>query len=128
MINSSLAVCVDRVKLRRQAHVYNPNVARSRHESMDCAGGLSPSICKLCCVLRCVHVSWTIQVCFVGESAVDTGGPAREFWRLLMVGLESDYCRSGEGGCFLERNVSAIQVHIYIHNDIYTCNTMIHLC
>ena len=34
-----------------------------------------------------------------GEFAVDTGGPAREFWRLLTVGMEQHYCRSGEDGC-----------------------------
>ena len=51
------------------------------------------------------------QVCFVGEVAVDTGGPAREFWRLLVTGIKSDYCRTGEGGCFFDRNVSAMQVN-----------------
>ena len=54
-------------------------------------------------------VMWK-QVCFVGECAVDTGGPAREFWRLLMFGMEQNYCRSGDDGCFFDRNVPALQV------------------
>ena len=44
---------------------------------------------------------------------MDTGGPAREFWRLLMSGIQSDYCRSGNGGCFFDRNVSAMQVSAF---------------
>ena len=50
----------------------------------------------------------------MGESAVDTGGPAREFWRLLMVGIEQKYCRSGEDGCFFDKNVPALQVCSYL--------------
>lgn len=51
-----------------------------------------------------------IQVCFVGEAAIDTGGPSREFFRLLATGVEAEYCRCGENGCFLNKNVSALQV------------------
>ena len=49
-------------------------------------------------------------MCFVGETAVDTGGPSREFWRLLAIGIEKKYCRVGENGCFLDKNVPALQV------------------
>lgn len=49
----------------------------------------------------------------MGESAVDTGGPSREFWRLLAIGKKK-YCRVGENGCFFDKNVPALQVmHTY---------------
>lgn len=46
----------------------------------------------------------------MGEAAIDTGGPSREFFRLLATGVEAEYCRCGENGCFLNKNVSALQV------------------
>ena len=46
----------------------------------------------------------------MGESAVDTGGTAREFWRLVIIGNKRKYCHSGEDGCFFDRNVPALQV------------------
>ena len=57
------------------------------------------------------------------ESAVDTGGPAREFWRLLIIGNKRKYCRSGEDGCFFDRNVPALQVCSYL---AYFSNIHVH--
>ena len=60
----------------------------------------------------------------MGESAVDTGGPAWEFWRLLMGGMELRYCRTGEAGCFFEKNVPALQVAIYYQTTTVTESPM----
>lgn len=38
-----------------------------------------------------------IQIYFVGEEAVDTGGPRREFWRLLLLEAQEKYCIGSEG-------------------------------
>ena len=47
----------------------------------------------------------------MGEAAIDTGGPSREFFRLtIATGVEAEYCRCDENGCFLNKNVSALQV------------------
>ena len=54
----------------------------------------------------------------MGESAVDTGGQACEFWRLLMVGIEQKYCRSGKDECFFDRMVCSYLAYvsiIYVH-------------
>ena len=57
-----------------------------------------------------------ISVTFVGEPAVDVGGPSREFLRLLM----HDMCKS----CYFERaddsrvpahDMAAVQNHTYKH-------------
>ena len=47
-----------------------------------------------------LFLSITLQVCFVGESVVDTGGPSREFWHLFATGIEVSHFRSGKEGCF----------------------------
>ena len=35
-------------------------------------------------------VSKILRVCFLGEAAIDTGGPRREFFQLMMVELLSE--------------------------------------
>ena len=49
-------------------------------------------------------------MCFVGEAAIDTGGPSRELWRLFGTGILESHCRSGPEGCFFDKNVPALQV------------------
>ena len=49
----------------------------------------------------------------MGESAIDTGGPSWELWRLLAAGIETTYCCSGDKGCFFDKNVQALQVFRY---------------
>lgn len=56
----------------------------------------------------------------MGESGLDTGGPSREFWRLLMTAFKTEYCYSAEGGCFLCKNVPAMQVCPCMNNINYT--------
>ena len=48
---------------------------------------------------------------FVGEGAVDTGGPRREFLRLLAMNLSNGpYLQSGEDGSFFACNTTGYQV------------------
>ena len=44
------------------------------------------------------------------EEAVDTGGPSREFWRLVMQGIQNKYCHGEEGKMVFARNTPALQV------------------
>ena len=55
-----------------------------------------------------------MKVCFVGEPAIDTGGPTREFWRLLTSGFQDMYCVGDEGKKIIEHNVPALEVHCKI--------------
>lgn len=42
---------------------------------------------------------------------MDTGGPSREFWRLLVCGVREKYCVSVNGaGSSFDRNMQALQV------------------
>ena len=51
-----------------------------------------------------------MQVTFIGEGAIDYGGPRREFFRLLIQQLsESDYMHGGKSKFFVS-DVPAIQV------------------
>ncbi|XP_065917601.1 uncharacterized protein [Dysidea avara] len=51
-----------------------------------------------------------INVTFVGEPAVDTGGPSREFWYLLVKGIAAQYCRGIDGKLTFERDIQALQL------------------
>ena len=51
-------------------------------------------------------------MCFIGEPAVDTGGPSREFWRLLMLEVNNTFCVGGDEAKVFVRDVPAIQVAI----------------
>ena len=44
------------------------------------------------------------------EEAVDTGGPSREFWRLIVQGIEDKYCHGEKGKMVFARNTPALQV------------------
>lgn len=54
------------------------------------------------------------QVCFVGEEAIDTGGPSQEYWRLLVEEVRNKYC-CGNERCVFDRNTPALMVHILFH-------------
>ena len=59
--------------------------------------------------MSCVII--IIQVHFVGEAGIDTGGPSREFWRLFASGVADKYCISNERGqYFFDKNVPALQL------------------
>ena len=62
-------------------------------------------------------VMWN-QVCFVGESAVDTGGPVVNFWRLLMFGMENYTPAVVTMGAFWQECSSSIGILLK------SCNTV----
>ena len=51
-----------------------------------------------------------LQVQFVEEEAVDTGGPSREFWRLIVQEVVRQYCVGEPGISLFVKNVPALQV------------------
>ena len=60
--------------------------------------------------MSCVII--IIQVHFVGEAGIDTGGPSREFWHLFASGVADKYCISNETRqYFFDKNVPALQVY-----------------
>lgn len=52
----------------------------------------------------------SLKVSFVGEEAVDTGGPSREFWRILMYTIVGNYCCGDEGKRVFTQNTNALRV------------------
>ena len=62
------------------------------------------------------------QITFVGEGAVDLGGPRREFFRLLACeAAESPYFCGGTLGKFFACNVPAVRVSVkYLNTSLYT--------
>ena len=60
---------------------------------------------------------YELQVKFLGEDAVDEGGPKREFWRLLGLEIKSKLCVGSEDRLTLSHNVLGLQVS----NIIFTC-------
>ena len=53
-----------------------------------------------------------IQVCFVGEGGIDTGGPRREFFRLLVEEGSARYLVGTPGKMTFASNTIACQVHV----------------
>lgn len=67
----------------------------------------------------------------MGEEAVDTGGPSREFWRLLMGEICSKYCHGSEKRTVLDRNVAALQASCFRFQarvGIYVVTTVMLTC
>lgn len=64
------------------------------------------------------------QVFFVGEPAIDTGGPTREFWRLLNIALQEHYFVGTEGKKIFIHNVPAIEVFILKEYCLCACYSM----
>ena len=46
----------------------------------------------------------------MAEEAIDTGGPTREFWRLLVEEVVKEYCVGDPGMSIFTKNVPALQV------------------
>lgn len=44
------------------------------------------------------------------ETAIDTGGPSREFWRLFVQDVVQDYCVGDVGISLFVKNVPAMRV------------------
>ena len=70
-----------------------------------------------------------IRVCFLGEPAVDEGGPRREFYMLLMgaIANSSSFLDGPPNRRVLRHNTSAFQVtHTHPHPHIHT-QTITHI-
>lgn len=55
-----------------------------------------------------------LQVKFVGEGAIDLGGPRREFFRLLVSSLKQLFFRGSDTAMSFNNNVSALQVTAFV--------------
>ena len=51
---------------------------------------------------------------FVGEGAVDQGGPRREFFRLLATKANQVYLKGRPEWKFFDTNVSGVQVGVHL--------------
>lgn len=51
-----------------------------------------------------------MQVSFVGEFAIDHGGPLREFFRLFSLGCSEIYLKGSTKGRYFAGNAVAVQV------------------
>ena len=51
-----------------------------------------------------------MNVSYVGEEALDTGCPGREFLRLVMYAIESNCCSEDEGKKGFARNTNVLWV------------------
>jgi len=47
---------------------------------------------------------------FLGEEAIDEGGPKREFWRLLAISIKTMLCIGSEDRLTLSHDVVGLQV------------------
>jgi len=54
-----------------------------------------------------------VQVCFVGEPAINTGGPSQEFWSLLLKSINDDLRIGEEGNKVFAHDVSSPQAYLY---------------
>ena len=66
-----------------------------------------------------------LQVHFVGEEGIDTGGLSREFWRLLCEAIVKDYCIGMQGNlCSSEMFL----LYRYVMNAIIVFHEMEYNC
>ena len=49
------------------------------------------------------HLRQIVQISFVDEDAIDTGGPRREYWRLLSENVQAQYCKGQKGKVVFEK-------------------------
>ena len=47
---------------------------------------------------------------FLGEDAIDEGGPKREFWHILALDVKAKLCVGSEDRLTLDHNVPGLQV------------------
>ena len=67
---------------------------------------------KSACILTvlCIIIIQCVQVKFIGEEAVDQGGPKREYWRLLAIDIMTKLCIGSDDRLTLEHDVLGLQV------------------
>ena len=51
-----------------------------------------------------------VQVQFIGEEALDQGGPKREYWRLLAIDIMAKLCTGSDQRLTFEHDVLGLQV------------------
>lgn len=79
-----------------------------------------------------VHVHYKVliflfaQINFVGEGAIDHGGPRREFFRLFAQKVEEDFFQGSDGNKYFVQNIAA--VHCSVHVKCNVCVANIHVC
>lgn len=61
-----------------------------------------------------------VQVNFIGEEAIDQGGPKREFWRLLAIDIMTKLCIGSDHRLTLEHNVAGLEVSAKLSNSTVT--------
>jgi hypothetical protein len=57
--------------------------------------------------------SKSLKVTFVGEFAIDHGGPLRDFFRLFSLRCSEIYLRGGARGKYFDGNAAAVQDRIF---------------
>lgn len=59
----------------------------------------------------------------MAEVSVDTGGPSREFWRMLVEEIARHYCMGDPGRTLFVKNIPALHVCMHGYSlKISTCN------
>ena len=61
-----------------------------------------------------IYYLFLLKVKFIGEEAVDEGGPKKEFWRLLGEAIRKEMCAGDNEKLCLEHDVIGLQVNIII--------------
>ena len=59
-----------------------------------------------------------LQVHFVGEEAVDEGGPKREFWRLLGLDIRDQMCAGDNDQLSPDHDVIGLQVCSHVASQL----------
>ena len=60
-----------------------------------------------------------MQVTFVGEGGIDSGGPRREFFRILAREAARMYMKGHDGAKYMDANVTALQVRPFLPEICY---------
>ena len=63
------------------------------------------SACILTVAFTYIIIILCVQVKFIGEEAVDQGGPKREYWRLLAIDIVTKLCIGSDDRLTLEHDV-----------------------
>ena len=76
-------------------------------------------VVRMCAASFTMAYFYEMQIKFLGEIAVDEGGPKREFWRLLGLEIRSKLCVGSGDRLTFSHNVLDLQVS-QVKNDLHT--------
>ena len=93
----------------RQSHIVKDSMKEARKSKFDPTKQAKASNNGVL-LLKYIDLDLSIQVRFIGEGAVDHGGPRREFFCLLAIGAKDFFLVGPPAKKFFAANVSAIQV------------------